>query len=310
MNRRFLKTLFIVLLVAFSAVAHAEQLRGVMIRDATIYLNPDATSAKLATIGLGREVAIMEQSGRWLHVLASITEEKDVTGWMQDKGVVHTNDPNGDKVMFGAGADAEAEATKRHGRRGAAQEAMRLYARMAEYFKNSPLAGEAAYRAADIRWQIEREDVMTRPSAKERDPIMRGRIDEDYMHDVMKKFPHTKWAALAAFNLIDNKLCGDWGGSVKCPEKESEIYEKYATEYPDSPKASEALYNAAWRHAALVDMYRSDNDAKKSEENRGRTVALAQKIASQYPQTDWAMRAQLLIFKLQQGIPVYGNPEE
>ena len=45
-----------------------------------------------------------------------------------------------------------------------------MYARTQEYFPNSPLAGEALYRAADIRWQLDVEDYRSRPSAKERDP--------------------------------------------------------------------------------------------------------------------------------------------
>ena len=46
-------------------------------------------------------------------------------------------------------------------------------------------------------------------------------MDEDEMRKVMKYFSGTKWADLAAFDLIDNKLCGDWQGSEKCPEQET-----------------------------------------------------------------------------------------
>ena len=49
----------------------------------------------------------------------------------------------------------------RRGRRDAAQDAMRLYYRVYDLMPTSPLAAEALYRAADIRWQIERSDVMT-----------------------------------------------------------------------------------------------------------------------------------------------------
>jgi hypothetical protein len=57
---------------------------------------------------------------------------------------------------------------------------------------------------------------------------MRGQIDEQWMKLVVKKFPGTKWADLAAFHFIENKLCGDWQGASKCPDKEAEMYEKYA----------------------------------------------------------------------------------
>ena len=41
------------------------------------------------------------------------------------------------------------------------------------------------------------------------------------MKQVMKKYPGTKWADLAAYHLIDNKLCGDWEALATCPEKET-----------------------------------------------------------------------------------------
>ena len=127
-----------------------------------------------------------------------------------DKGVITTTTPDGDKILFGEAFDSEMEASRRGGRRGAAQDAMRLYARIAEYFPASPLAAESLYRSADIRWQIEAADQATRPSAKMRDPALRVPIDEEHMKQVIKKYPGTKWADLAAYHLIDNKLCGEW----------------------------------------------------------------------------------------------------
>ncbi len=189
--------------------------------------------------------------------------------------------PNGDKILFGEAVDSEDQASRRHGRNGAAQDAMRLYYRVADYFPTSPLAGEAMYRSADIRWQLEKADVSSRPSARERESYLREGMEEKYMKEVIKKFPGTKWADLAAFHLIDNKLCGDWQGSSKCPVKESEIYEKYATEHPQSPAVAEALYDAAWRWSALIEIYKTEEEPKKSEEARGQAIALAQKAASQ-----------------------------
>jgi len=66
---------------------------------------------------------------------------------------------------------------------------------------------------------------------------MRGQIDEQWMKLVMKKYPGTKWADLAAFHLLENKLCGDWQGASKCPDKEADMYEKYAKEHEQSPAA-------------------------------------------------------------------------
>jgi outer membrane protein assembly factor BamD (BamD/ComL family) len=187
---------------------------------------------------------------------------------------------------------------------------MRLYYRVAEYFPNSPLAGEAMYRSADIRWQIEKSDVSTRPSAKEQEAYLREGMNEQYMKEVMKKFPNTKWADLAAFHLIDNKLCGDWQGQSKCPEKEAEMYQKYANERPQSPATPEALYHAAWRLSALIEIYKTEDQQKKSDDSKAKAVALAQKIATQYPQSDWGARGQRLLYLLEQGIPTYGNAVE
>ena len=285
--------------------------RVVSVRSANIYLSPDTNSQKLGTLERGREAAVLEHSGtQWLHVLASLGQDRDISGWILDKGMVRKNTGNGDQILFGEGADSEAEASRRGGRKGADQDALRLYYRVAEYFPNSPLAAEAAYRSADIAWQLDVEDMRSRPSAKEKDPYMRHQMDEDEMRKVEKKYPHTKWADLAAFDLIDNKLCGDWQGDPKCPEKETSIYEKYVVEHPQSPKAAEALYDAAWRQSALIEIYREREDQKKSDESRGRALELAQRIAQQYPNSDYAYRAQRLIYLLQQKIPTYGNTQE
>ncbi|HKT25376.1 MAG TPA: outer membrane protein assembly factor BamD [Terriglobales bacterium] len=309
MSRVILGVLFAAtLLGAVRARADENTERAVSVRSANLYLSPDTNSQKLATVDRGREVAVLEHSGQqWVHVLASLGGEKDVSGWMLDKGLVRKNTPNGDQILFGEAADSEAEAERRGGRKGADRDALRLYYRVAEYFPNSALAGEAAYRSADIAWQLDVEDMRSRPSAKEKDPYMRHQMDEDQMRKVEKKYPHTKWADLAAFDLIDNKLCGDWEGDPKCPEKESSIYEKYVEEHPQSPKAAEALYDAAWRQSALIEIYAQRNDQKKADESRARALELAQRASQQYPNSDYAYRAQRLIFLLQQKIPTYGN---
>lgn len=297
------------LLLALSLPAAAVE-RALPVREAVLYVAPDVTSAKLANVARGRELVILEKSPGWLHVLASVTPERDVNGWVLSKGIVSTSTPDGDRILFGEAADSEAEASRRHGRRGAADDAMRLYYRMAEYFPNSPLAGEALYRAADIKWQIDYEDAVTRPSAKERDPGDRPPIEEEGMRQVRKKFPNTKWADLAAFRMLDNKLCGDWLAQSKCPEMESQLYEKYAAEHAQSPKAAEALYLAAWRQSALIEIYKTEGNAGRSSAARAKALTLTQRIASQYPQSDWALRALRLGYLVEQNIPTYGNALE
>jgi outer membrane protein assembly factor BamD (BamD/ComL family) len=296
--------------------------RGVMLREGVIYVSPSADSAKLSNIGRGREVAVLEHAKGWVNVMGTVgagytpedpenQTDRNVTGWIEDKGVITTSTPDGDKVLFGEAFDCEMEASKRGGRRGAAQDAMRLYARIAEYFPQSPLAAESAYRAADIRWQIEAADAASRPSAHERDPALHYQIDEDSMRQVIKKYPHTKWADLAAYHLIANKLCGDWEAEAKCPEMEATLYLKYADEHPQSPKTPEALYKAAWRYSTLIEIYKTKQDLKKSDESTQRSLNIAKKLIAQYPNdTDWSNRAERLVYMVTNKMPTFGNTVE
>ena len=299
-------------LVAFAAIE-----RGVIIREAQIYIAPDASSAKLSKVTRGRDVAVIERANGWANVVAT-TEvdpdqetQKNVTGWVLDKGIILPTTQDGDQIVFGEAVDSEAEASRRGGRKGAAQDAMRLYAAVAEYFPTSPLAGEGAYRSSDIRWQIEAIDAASRPSSRSSDPSLKYQIDDQYMKRVIKKFPGTKWADLAAYRLLDNKTCGDWAAEAKCPELEANLYMKYVDDHPKSPKAPEALYKAAWRYAALIEIYKTNNDGKKSADSNARAIATTKRIIAQFPDnTDWFTRAQRLLYMVQSGIPTFGNTNE
>ena len=88
------------------------------------------------------------------------------------------------------------------------------------------------------------------------------------MKRVIKQFPNSVPAFDAAYDLIDNKLCGDWQGLPKCPEMEANLYLKYANNYPESPKSPEALYNAVYREGVLVTMYQVQDDKKASRLRR------------------------------------------
>src|SRR5271163_4969629 len=178
--------LMVVAVTLLSVAASAETVRGTPIRVGSIYLSPDSSSNKLADIDRGREVVILETSGDWLHVEAVLTEEKIITGWMMKRFVVQGSTPNGDGIVFGEAVESEDQASQRHGRRGAAQDAMRLYNRVYDLFPASPIAGEALYRSADIRWQLEKADVMSRPSAKEEQAYFREGMNEEFMKLVIK----------------------------------------------------------------------------------------------------------------------------
>jgi hypothetical protein len=312
--KRIALALWMALAVAPALAQEKEQ--GTLISEVDMYVSPDASSQKLARVTRGRNVVlVMERTkmgGReWAHVLVVVEvdlerqSERQISGWVPSNVLVTTGTPNGDQIIYGEAVDSENQAQQRGGRRHADEDAMRLYYRLYEYFPNSPLAGEALWHAADIRWQREKFDSRLRPSFREMDPGMREGMDETTLKLVQKKFPRTKWSDLASFDLIDNKLCGSWKGETKCPEKESDLYEKYAREHPQSPKAAEALYNAAWREAALVDMYKASKENDKSEKAKRKSMELAQEIASRFGEGDWAPQARELMYALQQGIPTY-----
>ncbi len=127
---------------------------------------------------------------------------------------------------------------------------------------------------------------------------------------MMKLYPGSKFAALAAYDLLDNRLCGDWQGLPKCPEMETGLYQKYAQQYPDSPKAAEALYNAVYRQGVVVTMYAVQEDRKRSQAAAQRTQALAQDLKERYPKTDYAARGASIAYKVAQGIPIYGSDRD
>ena len=287
-----------------------------------LYVSADLGAQKVDRVQPGREMVVAEKSGDWIRVYANTDIEEEhtsdqpifdtadtpppISGWMQAKGVVIENTPNGDQVLLGAAAEQEALALDPRGPINAARTAHLLYRRLVEMFPNSPLDAEAAWRAADVLWQIQKADASTRPSAKEQAPYLRQQMDEDALKHVIRDFPRTKEADMAAYELLDNKLCGDWQGQEKCPEKESEAYEKFAAEHPDGPRTAQALYQATYRQGALADMYAADNNDKKSQAAHDHARDLAARLREKFPQSDYTARATMLVFKLDQRIPVYG----
>ncbi len=303
--------------------------RATVLHDAIVYVAPDADAQKVSLVTPGHEVVIMERNGPWVKVFANTDinddaneddrnkpefgEDANVTpasGWIRDKGIVGPTIAGGDAILFGSAANFEDEAEHPHAPKGAAGAAHLLYKRVGEYFPDSTLASDAAWRAADIRWQLDKLDVSGLPSAKEQEAYLRPQLYEGEMKKVMKTYPGSNVAALAAFDLLDNKLCGDWQGLPKCPEMETNLYVKYAQQYSDGPKAAEALYNAVYRQGVVVTMYAVQEDRKRSQEAAKRTQALAQDLKERYPKTDYAARGQSIAFRVAQGIPIYGSDRD
>jgi outer membrane protein assembly factor BamD (BamD/ComL family) len=297
--------------------------RATILRETPIYVAPDTSSQKVDRIQEGRELVVAESSGPWVRVFANTdveeVDEKDepvfgkeaapppVSGWMEARGVVRETTADGDAVLMGEAASMEILAEDARGPRNAGQTARLLYRRLVEFYPNSPLAAEAAWRAADIRWQFEKADAFKRPSSKEREAYLREQLYDDEMKKVVKNYPHSKQADMAAFEMIDNKLCGDWQGQEKCPEKESEYFEKFAAEHPDGPRTAQALYQAVYRQAVLGDMYAADSSDKKMDGARDRAKALAGELQKKFPTSDYTARAAALVYKFEQGIAVYGS---
>ena len=107
-----------VLFLSLPAFAGPNTERGVMIREGVIYISPDTSSAKISDIGRGREVAVIERTPGWVNVVGTVdvvqgveydaeAEDRNVTGWILDKGIITTATPDGDKIIFGEAVDSE-----------------------------------------------------------------------------------------------------------------------------------------------------------------------------------------------------------
>jgi hypothetical protein len=299
--------------------------RATVLHNANLYVAAGSSDPAIATIVPGHEIIIMQRNGAWVNVFANTDEQQEqdpdsepefkdpnqtnhqYSGWIHDQGIVGPLTPHGDAILFGAAADFEAQAAQPHPPQDAAKEAQLLYKRVVDYFPDSPLAAEAAWRSADIRWQLDKQDISTLPSAHEQDAYLRPQLYDGALRRVMKMYPDSPFAARAAFDLIDEKLCGDWQGLPKCPEMETQLYLKYADRYSDGPKSAEALYDAAYRQGVLVTMYSVDDDKKNSDKAAQNCQSIADELLQKYPKSDYAARAESIAYRVKQGIPIYGS---
>ncbi len=301
--------------------------RATVLHTANVYAVADSADPPIATVVPGREVVVNQGNGPWVNVFANtdVKEENPdekpeftdpnaqptpASGWIRDKGLVGPRTPHGAELLYGAAAEFEAKAAEPHAPKGAAESARLLYRRAWEYFPDSPLAPEAAFRAADIQWQMDKADNSTLPSAHEQDPALRPQLYEAPLKRVLKSYPNSPEAAKAAFDLLDNKVCGDWQGLPKCPEMETNLYLKYADRYPNGPRSAEALYDAALRQGSLVTMYQVDENRKRSEQAAQNTQSIADRMQKEYPGSDYTRRAASIAFRVQQGISVYGSDRD
>src|SRR3984885_6391554 len=216
--------------------------RAIVLHDANVYVAADADAQKLSLVTPGHEVVVIERNGPWVKVFANTDIQDDAneddrnkpefgddanvtpaSGWIRDKGIVGPTTSGGDAILYGSAANFEEEAGHPHAPKGAPGAAHLLYKRVAEYFPDSTFAPEAAWRSADIRWQLDKLDTSTLPSAKEQEAYLRPQLYEGELKKVMKMYPGSQFAALAAYDLLDHKLCGDWQGLPQCPGLETTL---------------------------------------------------------------------------------------
>lgn len=309
-----------------TAQTHTDGQQATPLHTANVYVAPDETSSQVTVMTPGHEVLIVERNGGWVKVFANIDVEREKhkddpeftdpaddakprSGWMRDKGLVGPNTPDGDKLLFGQAASEEADAAQPHAPKDAATDARLLYKRLTVYFPDSSLAPESAWRAADIQWQLQKADRSTLSSPDDTNPSLRPGMDDDALKQVMRLYGG-KWAALAGFDLLDEKMCADWQGLPKCPERESAAYERYAAQFPDGPKTPEAMWDAAYRYGVLVSMYQAVDDNRRAADAAKRAHSVRDEMAKRFPESDYTLRADALVYRIDQGISTYGSDRE
>ena len=105
------RSLVLFMFLSASSLFAAEH--GATIREGQIYISPDSNSQKLVNFTRGREVAILERSGKYIHVLATVDvnpdleTSRDISGWMLTRNVITQSTPDGDKLLFGEAIDSE-----------------------------------------------------------------------------------------------------------------------------------------------------------------------------------------------------------
>ena len=285
----------------------ADQEHATLIREEILYASAGANSQTLSQVGRGTGLTILEKTNAdgqpWMRV--SMAADQAAGHQRSDrlapgKAVISASTGNGDQIIFGQAVDSERQAEERGGRKGAAEDALRLYSRVPELFPGLAAGGGSHVARGGHPLATGQGRLSVRENSRKKNICRRSSRN-------FRSRNRQSWRRMICWKA---KLCPEWRGQAECPQKESALYEQYAHEHPQSPKAAEALYNAAWRQAALVDIHRINNDRDKSEAARKKAIALAQEIQSQYPQGDWKPRALDLVYKLEQKIPLYGPQPE
>ncbi len=268
--------------------------RTICLRPAKIYLSPDSNAAVIGRILPGQDVALMGISAGYAHVFAN------VSGWMRNQGLLPLTTPHGDHILMGAAIRLERQAENNPGEDRVAQNAARLFYRVTDDFPGSPLVPEALFRAGRIAWQLNLSRYGTKKGTY--NYMLRGRL----LERVLSKYPHTEWAARAAYQLLQKKLtCSDWIRKPSCIEKEGNVYRNYVQHFRTGPRTAEAIYEVAEHEAAAWWVYaqpgRKQNRGKSKSAKRKAEKWIA-RLQKQYPKSDWAEESLFLSYEIQNGL--------
>ena len=293
-----MKRILLFALLAVAAAAQAVPLqKAVALTAATVYVSPDLHSTPVGSVQPGDAVAIQATDGALDEVFTG------VSGWMLDAGVLRLDTPNAARILFGAAVKLENDAENDSGATPEAQGASHLYLAVYNNFPHSPLAPAALYRGAEIEFQLKLAQMPRH--------LTPGAAFFPRAHDLQQvesKFPHTPWAARAAYHLLARQFnCGDWTDYPSCAEKGIGVYQDYANKYPSGPYAAEAAYDSLYRAGIAWTLYRAPgkhHNAGKARKYAALVATDAARMQSLYPDSDWTAQAALVAYNVARHTPL------
>lgn len=274
-----------------AAVNYPAPPREISLRSDKIHLSPGQRTNVIGNVLPGQDVVVLGTSGKYAHVFVH------VSGWIRNRGLLPLNTPGGDRILLGAAINLERQAEAYAGEDKVAQNAARLFYRITDDFPGSPLTAEALYRAGRIEWQLHLSRYSTPKGTY--NYMLRGRL----LRKVINKYPHTPWAAKAAFLLLKKKMtCNDWIRKPSCIEKEGGVYRDYVHHFHAGPRTAEAMFQVAAHAAAAWWVYAQPgkkHDAGKSRSGMHRAEKWITRLQRQYPNSDWAAEAGYINYEMQ-----------
>jgi hypothetical protein len=283
----------VVWLLTPTAGAAAMAGRAVVTNNQRLYREARLRSKAIGRLTIGEEVTVTGRQGDLLEI--SLPNQK--AGWTLANGlIVLDENPHAAALLFEA-ADSMAESNSLD----SWQAAARLFRMAAALATAGPYAAEAAFRAAELAWQAE-----IRQTGASSD---KGSLAD--LAAVTRTYAKSPAAARAAFLLLRNSLCEQWDGTPGCPAAEVGLISDYLRQYPNSVHAAEARYAIAYRHAALVEIYLAKDKAhfspEKAVEHKAKALAASEQLAQDPVATLWRVRAERLIWSLQNNVGVYSD---